>query len=210
MKKISILIVDDESLGRERVRTFLEDEDDAEEIPVIIFITAHDEPAIEAFEVHAFDYLLKPFRKERFLETLGRARQFLQKRRVVDLQEELLSMLSQGGAKPGYLNRLTVKTANRIIFVKVEDVDWLESAGNYVEIHTGDKTYTIRETMTALEEKLAPERFLRISRSHIVNLDAIDELKPLFKGEYAVVLRGGTQLTLNRGLKELQKRLEVL
>ena len=166
--------------------------------PAVIFVTAYDCYALPAFEVHAVDYLLKPFDRLRFRGALAWARTALRRERSeasADLPAASASELRHG-RKP--LERVTIKTAGRVFFLKTDDLDWVEAAGNYLRLHTGNATHLLRETMNNLEARLDPERFWRIHRSTLVNVDRIRELQPLFHGDYVVILRDGTELTLSR------------
>lgn len=249
---LRVLIVDDEPLARERIRSMLKDETDIEvvgecgdgakavaaiknlspdllfldvqmpgmdgfevlrqldraRLPVVIFVTAHDQHALKAFEVHALDYLLKPFKQARFRETLARARQTHADREAGKTSEALLKMLQGGGSQRGFLNRIAVKTGERTLFVRSDQIDYAESAGNYVVLHAGKENHVIRETLTALEESLDPKKFMRISRSTLVNADRIKEIQPLFKGEHVVILQNGKQLNMTRGVRELEDLLK--
>ncbi len=167
-----------------------------EQWPVTIFVTAYEQHALRAFEVHALDYLLKPFDQARFQTALQRARMQLQ--RTAAFNQQLLALLKDLKPDPKPLERLAIKTAGRVYFVTTAEIDWIEAADNYVRLHTGHESHLVRETMNALETKLDPARFVRIHRSTIINLERIKELKPWFHGEYIVILRDGTQLTLSR------------
>jgi two-component system LytT family response regulator len=171
-------------------------------MPVIVFVTAYDQYALQAFEVHAVDYLLKPFDAERFARALGRARKAIQVERGNGVDERLLRLLHDLKAPPGYLERIVVKTSGRLFFLRSDEIDWIESSGNYVSLHAGGETHLLRETMSALEAKLDPARFIRIHRTAIVRIDQIKELHPLFHGEYEVALRDDTRLTLSRGYRD--------
>jgi two-component system, LytTR family, response regulator len=177
-------------------------------MPFVIFITAYDQHALQAFEVHALDYLLKPFKQERFQKALERARAQLAKRGVQENDPGLAGLLQKLRAEQIYLNRFMIKSSNRVVFVKANEVDWIESAANYALLHVGDKTHLVRETMQALETKLCPRTFQRISRSAIVNLERVKELQPMGKGQYVIILNGGKQLTMTRGIRDLQTSLE--
>jgi two-component system LytT family response regulator len=178
------------------------------EMPLVIFVTAYDQHALKAFEVHALDYLLKPFKQARFKETVQRAREALSQRSVGEMSQKLLALLGQAKPEREHLTRIPVRTGDRTIFVKTDLIEYIESAGNYVVLHSGKDNHIVRETLTALEEKLDPKLFLRISRSTLVNLRQVQELQPLFKGEYALRLQNGKQLTMTRGLKEVQEALK--
>lgn len=169
----------------------------AERMPGIIFVTAYDTYALRAFEVHALDYLLKPFDRDRFRTALASARTRL--RSGTNLEDRLRALVN-GLERTGnrYLERIPIKKAGRIIFVDVEDVDLFEAEGNYVRAVAGERSYLFRESMTALEAKLDPKRFLRIHRSTIVRLDRIEQLEPLFQGEYRITLRGGQTVQSSR------------
>ena len=176
-------------------------------IPVVVFVTAHDRFALRAFEVHALDYLLKPFDAERFRNALERARDRVQGRQTGELSHrisELLADLRTGAKKQ---DRLAVKTGGKILFLRMAEIEWIEAADNYVNLHLGSEAHLHRETMAALEEKLPADKFMRISRSTIVNLERIRELQPLFHGEYAVIMRNGTRLTLTRSHRDKLQRL---
>ena len=180
----------------------------AKPLPAIVFITAYDKHALKAFEVHALDYLLKPFRQERFNQALQRARTQLAKPGTDEINPGLAALIEQLQAENNYLDRFMIKSSNRVVFVKAGDVDWIESAANYALLHVGDKTHVVRETMHALESKLSPKTFQRISRSAIVNLERIKELQPMGKGQYVILLANGKQLMMSRGIRDLQHALE--
>jgi two-component system LytT family response regulator len=175
-----------------------------ETMPAVVFTTAHDRFALKAFEVHAVDYLLKPFDKERFVTALRRAIDQVRRRQTGDLSQRLTALLADVRPEPKskYLQRIAVKSSGRVVFVKVDDIDWIEAADNYVSLHVASEEHLHRETMSALEGQLSPDKFMRISRSTIVNMDRIKELQPLFHGEYAVVLRSGAKLTLSRSYRD--------
>ncbi|HOW64728.1 MAG TPA: LytTR family DNA-binding domain-containing protein [Candidatus Paceibacterota bacterium] len=180
---------------------------ESEPAPVIVFVTAHDRFALRAFEVHAVDYLLKPFDRERFQMALIRALEQVRNREGNALARKLSDLLAdlKGGSKTP--ERLAVKSGGRVLFVNQSDIDWLESAHNYVEIHVGKQSHLLRQTLEAVEARLAPGRFVRISRSVIVNTDRIKELQPLFYGEYAVILQSGVRLTLSRRYRDKLEQL---
>jgi len=249
--KLRVVIVDDEPLGRERVRTFLAEAADIEVIaecndgaaavaaieeqrpdlvfldvqmprltgfevlealeldvlPVIIFTTAHDQHALRAFEVSAVDYLLKPFKGPRFQKALQRAREQLRTRNAPEAGRELGALAAHLRAGQGSVPRILVKSPERILFVKPQDIDHIEAAGNYLVLHAGKERHMIRETMAAMETRLAGAGFMRISRSGLVNLGRIRELQPLAAGEYCVILQGGARLNMTCPLRELQQRL---
>jgi two-component system LytT family response regulator len=257
--KMRVLIVDDEPLARERVRTMLAGHEDVEIVgeagdgksaieqvealapdlmfldvqmpeldglqvlealpqdkwPQVIFCTAYSEYAVQAFEVQAVDYLLKPFDRKRLEAALDKVRaRFAESKSSSGRQEELeekleglLQRLDDNGSQP---TRLLVKSAGRIVFVPLEEIDYFEAASNYVKVNVAGKTHLRRETMSNLEKLLEGYRFQRIHRSTIVNLERIRELQPLFHGEYAVILQDGTELTMSRGYREkLQERLGI-
>jgi two-component system, LytTR family, response regulator len=167
-------------------------------LPVVIFTTAYDEHALQAFDAHALDYLLKPFKPERFKQAVQRARA---------AARGLLELLSERPAPASQLTRLAVKTPGKVVFVSLENVDTIEAAGKYAVVHVGKENHVLRETMTSLESNLPPQRFLRISRSVIVNIDRIQELQPMFKGENVILLKNGKRYPTSRSLREIQQRL---
>jgi two-component system LytT family response regulator len=180
----------------------------AEQPPAVVFVTAYDEYALKAFEVHAIDYLLKPFGRDRFAQTLQHAREHLERRRAGDLGKRLMALVQDIKPEPQKLDRLVVKSGGRVFFLRTQEIDWIEAAGNYVRLHLGEDSHLFRETMNNMEGRLDLQRFVRIHRSRIVNTDRIKEMQPWFNGEYVVVLQNGTRLTLSRGYREkLQERL---
>ncbi len=177
-------------------------------MPIIIFVTAYDQHALKAFEVHALDYLLKPFKQDRFKKALDRARAQLAKGGAHETDPGLTAFIRKLRAEQSYLSRFMIKSSHRVVFIKPSEVDWIESAANYALLHVGDKTHIVRETMQALEVKLSPKQFQRISRSVIVNLERVKELQPMGKGQYVLILTSGKQLTMSRGIRDLQNALE--
>jgi len=173
-------------------------------VPVIIFVTAYDQYALKAFEVSALDYLLKPFDDARFHKALAQARRQIEQQDASELGRRLLTLMGTREIRldaPRYLTRLMVKTAGRVIFIRTDEIDWIEAYDNYVRLHVGGKSHLLRQTMNELEAALNPERFARIHRSTIVNLDRVKELHPHFN-EHLVILRDGTELKLSRTRKE--------
>jgi two-component system LytT family response regulator len=173
-----------------------------EGLPPVIFITAYDHYAVRAFEVHALDYLLKPFDRERFKAAIERAKRQIRRDDGSRLDARIVALLEQMREKPSYSERLVVKTGGRVFFLNTDEIDWIEAEGNYVNIHTNKKSYLLRETISSLEAQLDPKEFVRIHRSAIVRLDRIKELQPWSHGEYHVILNDGTQLTLSRSYRE--------
>ena len=179
-----------------------------ERSPAVVFVTAFDEFAVRAFEVHALDYLLKPFDRPRFLQSLDRAREAVRRRREGRLDDRLTALLAHLDTSRRYLRRVLVKTGSRTVLLRTSEIDWIESAGNYVRLHVGRERHLLRETMAALEDKLDPEQFVRIHRSTMVNLERVRELEPYFHGDHVLRLADGTKLTLSRTYRErLQERL---
>ena len=176
-------------------------------MPVVVFVTAHDKFAVKAFEVHAVDYLLKPFDKERFQAALKKARAQLKKSEGGELSERLSALLADLKPEARQADRIPVKASGRVLFVRTADIDWVEAADNYVTLHVGSESHMLRETMTALEGRLDPQQFLRISRSTMVNVERIKELQPMFHGDYVVVLRDGRKLSLSRGYRDKLQQL---
>lgn len=178
-----------------------------EQIPAVIFTTAYDQHAIRAFEVNALDYLLKPFKAARFQKALERVREQLCARGKPGGDHHLAGLLAslRQGAMGG--PRVLVKSPDRILFLKPEEIDHIEAAGNYLVMHVGKDRHIVRETMTAMEGRLAESGFMRLSRSIIVNLSRIRELQPLGPGEYCVILKSGVRLSMTCSLSELQTRM---
>lgn len=251
--RIRTLIVDDESLARDRLRQLLTKETEVELVgecadgrdavaaiqsakpdlvfldvqmpeldgfsvlaelsgkpmPVIVFVTAHDKFALRAFEVHAVDYLLKPFDRERFQKALGRALEQVKHREghaIIERQAALLAELKPAAKSP---ERLAVKSGGSVLWVNLVEVDWIGSADNYAELHVGAKSHLLRETLSALEARLDSEKFVRISRSLIVNVKRIKELKRLFYGGCEITLQDGTKLTLSRRYRDKLQQLGI-
>lgn len=241
---ISALIVDDEPLGRRKLRKLVEAdpelhlvgeaanadealalinrfnprlvfldvkmprksgfdllaEIDPERMPLVIFVTAYEEFAVRAFEVHAIDYLLKPYTAQRFTDAVQTAKRRSRGGVNEKLTERTLALLSE--IKTGYAERLMVKTRDALVLLHTRDIDWIEAQDKYVRIHAGADTHLMRETISSLEARLDPRRFVRIHRSYLVNLDRITKLEPWFNQEYQVVLRDGTKLMMSRGQRK--------
>lgn len=170
-------------------------------VPVVIFVTAYDQFALRAFEAHALDYLLKPYDDERFEAALQRARERIRQQQGTDLENRLRALLKEVRGDRGYLQRLVVPTGNRSEFVRTEEIDWIEAERNYVRLHVGGRAYLLRENLRGIESALNPAKFCRIHRSTIVNIDRIQAVESLFRGEYQVVLRDGTRLTSGRSYR---------
>ena len=181
----------------------------ADRMPAVVFVTAYDQHALRAFEVQALDYLLKPFDSERFQGALRRVRRQIDRAETGDIGQRLLALVRDlRPASQSRTDRLVVKSGGRLFFLRADEIDWIEAAGNYVRLHVGAEGHLLRETMNSIESRLNPEIFFRIHRSHIVNIERIKELQPWFNGEYVVILRNGARLTLSRGYREkLQERL---
>lgn len=195
-------------------------------LPVVIFVTAFDEHALRAFEVHAVDYLVKPFTAQRFRTAVDRARDALDRGRESH-EAGLLAMIerlssdkrelerrlsgepqdaghaSRTGDAGQWLERLQIRLDGRILFVRVGEVDWLESAGNYVRVHVGTDSYMVRESLTSLAARLDPARFARIHRTTVVNIDRVREIQPWFSGDHIVLLRTGAKLRMSRNYRGL-------
>lgn len=199
-------------------------------LPLVVFTTAYDQHAVRAFESHALDYLLKPIQPARFKAAVQRVRERLLERQAGETARGLLDLLaarqatapasdaspvvataiSPDSPTPGgpHLTRLTIRTPDKVVVVKTAEIQSIESAGNYVAVHVGKESHILRETLSALEAQLDPEKFLRISRAAIVNLDHVRELQPMFKGEHTVVLSNGQKLPMTRGLREVEQALK--
>ena len=199
----------------------------AKRMPVTVFVTAYDKYALRAFEAHALDYLLKPFDHDRFNSALQRAKTFVRQQKLGEISESLFAVLQDMKLKTGEspsaadnrkpesavqqepLDRVVIKSSGGIYFLKIEEIDWVEGAGDYLSLHSGSQTHLIRETMGNFHAKLDPRKFLRIHRSTIVNIDRIKDIRPLLKGEYVVTLTSGERLKASRGYRhELQRLLD--
>jgi two-component system, LytTR family, response regulator len=170
-------------------------------VPVVIFVTAYDQFALRAFEAHALDYLLKPFDDERFAAALDRARERIRQQQGGDLDRRLQSLLDQVRGDRGYLQRLVVPVGHRSVFIRTEEIDWIEAERNYIRLHVGGRSYLMRENLSHIESSLDPAKFCRIHRSTIVNVDRIKAVESLFRGEYLVVLSDGKKLTSGRSYR---------
>jgi two-component system LytT family response regulator len=175
--------------------------------PTIIFVTAHDQFAIRAFEVNAFDYLLKPFSVERLESTLKRAKEQIRKQDAGTAEDRLMTLLTELKGEGKYLKRLTVKDRGKIIFVGINEIDFIEAQGNYLELDLGETKHLIRMRLHQLEAKLSPQEFVRIHRSTIVNIDRIKEMHPLFNGDQTIVMKSGKKLTMTRNYRDKLKAL---
>ncbi len=249
--RLRTLIVDDEPLARERLRTLLGDYSDIELIgecedgpaaveaiarerpdlvfldvqmpeltgfqvlerlestpPGVIFVTAYDQYAIRAFDVHALDYLLKPFDRERFERALARARSNARDAgRRAELRRQLRALLDEAADHRAGPGRLVIRGRGRIHFVALEDIEYMEAAGNYVRIHSGEDTHLLRETLTRMVERLPAGEFVRVSRSAIVRIDQIDQLKPRGHGRYLIGMRSGASVGSGRSYADNVARL---
>jgi len=180
----------------------------AEQMPTVIFVTAYDQYALKAFEVNALDYLLKPFDRRRFQKTLERAKAMIRGLKNGNVNNQLLSLLDDLRREQNIPDRFIIKSGGRVVFLRVEEIDWMSTVGNYVRLQVGRDSHLMRETMTGMESKLDPVSFMRIHRSTIVNLDRVKEVQPWAKGEYVVIMRDGTRLIMSRRYRErLNERL---
>lgn len=252
MKRIRTIIVDDEPLARELLRSMLEAEMDlevvaeygngedavegilehepdlvfldvqmpeldgfgvvqavgTERMPVTVFVTAHDQYALKAFETHALDYLLKPFDDVRLQRTLRRAREGLHRAPMLEpVAHRVIALLDQLDARSRFVERLVIRTEGRASFLPVHEIDWIQGDGKQVAVHAGKQKHTVRDSMARLETQLDPSAFVRIHRSTIVRIDRIREVQPWFQGDYLVVLMDGTELNSSRGYRERLREL---
>lgn len=251
-----VLIIDDEPLARERVRSFLAEVPDppieiigecangtealeaivdkkpdvifldiqmpgmtgfevlralpADVAPAILFTTAHDEFALEAFDVNAADYLLKPYKLARFRQAVERARKAVESRTAGPANQRLTKWLDQRAPLPPGHRRILVRNADRVILVRLDEIDWIEAAGNYAVLHVGKSTHILRETMSHLESELPPDQFFRASRSAFVQIQRIRELQPLPGGQHVILLQDGQKVTMTRPLRDIQERIALL
>jgi two-component system LytT family response regulator len=179
-----------------------------DQLPEIIFTTAYEQYAIRAFELHALDYLLKPFDQARFKDAIKHAKERLRSRDQKDGRLQMNALLESIKNKPQYLDRLVIKAGGRITFLSTNEINWIEADDKYVHLHTGKISPMVRQTLNAMETQLDPRKFRRIHRSAIVNVERIKELQPLFSGEHSILLEDGTKLTLSRSYKD--KLFELL
>jgi two-component system, LytTR family, response regulator len=175
-------------------------------VPAVIFVTAYDEFALRAFDVHALDYLLKPFDADRLAAALARAKRQLAS--TGNAAGQLSALLDEWKEKRRHVSRLAVRSRDRMVFVPVDDIDYIEAAGNYLRLHAGAESHLIRDRIGELEAKLDPELFVRIHRSTIVNITRVREMHPMFNGDQLLVLKNGARLTVSRTFRV--KVLEVL
>lgn len=173
--------------------------------PCIVFVTAFDQYALKAFEVYALDYLLKPFDRERLQTTLQRVRDQLS-RQPAALQQRLDLLLRRLEERRPYPSRFLVRSRGRVRFLKAEEIDWIEASANYVELHAGSRSYLLRETMHGMQAKLDPEQFVRVHRSHIVNLDRIREIQPWSRNDFIILLDSGAQVKMSRRYRDNLER----
>jgi two-component system, LytTR family, response regulator len=175
----------------------------------VIFVTAYDNFALRAFDAQALDYLLKPYEDNRLREAVRRAKAYLgnmQDSQTAPLPRRAIDPVQQSALY--YRDRLAVRVGDELLLLRTDQVDWIEAADNYVNLHCGGETHTVRETMNALQKTLDPRKFLRVHRSAIVNVDRIKALQPWFRGDYRVVLHTGAILTLSRTYrKSLEDRI---
>ena len=169
-----------------------------EQMPAVVFVTAHDQYAIQAFEINAIDYLLKPVTEERFAQAMERAKLRIRHRPADEANRQIISLLETIASPRRYLKRLAVRLAGKTVFVEVEDIDWMEAAENYVQLHAGRSGHLLHVAMNTLEKSLDPEMFQRIHRSVIVNVRRIKELQPALHGEYVITLQNGVRLQSGR------------
>jgi len=170
------------------------------ELPSVIFLTAYEQHALRAFEVHALDYLLKPIDDERFSMAVRRARQVQDNGSRIQMVERMIDLLD--GETGRYVSRFPVRVGSRIQVVHTDDIEWIAAAGDYAELHCGGRCHLLRETMTALEQKLNPSQFLRIHRSRIVRANCVRELRPIDNREYLVKLSDGSEHRSSRTYAE--------
>jgi len=180
----------------------------AEQMPLVVFVTAYDQHALRAFDANALDYLLKPFSDERFEATMARVKTRLKERGLGQLGQRMLDMVSRIGARAGWLDRFVVKSGGTTRFIRAVDIDWIEAAGVYVSLHVGGAEISYRATLLELADKLDPVRFIRVHRSAIVNIESVLHLEPISHGEFEVVLKNGSHCRISRNYRShLERRL---
>lgn len=173
-----------------------------EHLPEIVFTTAYESYAIRAFELHALDYLLKPFDQVRFKAALKHVKERIHSQQLEDSRLQIGTLLESIKAQPAHLDRVVIKADGRITFLNTREIDWIEADDKYVHLHTREGSRMVRQTLGAMETQLDPTKFIRIHRSAIVNVERIKELQPLFSGEHSIHLENGTKLTLSRNYKD--------
>jgi len=177
----------------------------AEQMPLVIFATAFDEYALQAFDVCALDYVTKPIDRERFADAVRRARQRLTTPPAAsapDTKAQLQPLVEHLGRQSQRSARLAIKTEGRLLFLRTAEIDWVEAVDNYAKLHVGKETYTVRDTLSRLEQRLPAGRFLRVHRSTIVNVDRVKEIQPWFQGDWVLILHDGTRLTTGRSYRQ--------
>src|SRR5215831_12158860 len=177
-------------------------------LPQIIFPTAYEQYAIRAFDLHALDYLLKPFDQARFEDAMKHAKERFRSERRNEGRTQISALLESIKNQPQYVDRLVIKAGGRITFLSTNEINWIEADDKYVHLHTSKVSPMVRQTLSAMEAQLDPRKFRRIHRSAIVNVERIKELQPLFNGEHSILLEDGTKLTLSRNYKD--KLFELL
>ena len=178
-----------------------------ERMPAVVFVTAHDRYAIQAFEINAIDYLLKPVTEDRFAQALARAKSRLQSSSEDDTSRQIIGLLQTIASPQRYLKRLAVRSAGKTVFVDVEEIDWIEAAENYVQLHTSRARHLLHVPLNTLEKSLDPEVFLRVHRSIIVKIGRIKELQPGPHGDYVIILQNEVRLRSGRSYNEKLKAL---
>jgi two-component system LytT family response regulator len=171
--------------------------------PLVIFTTAYSEYAVKAFELQALDYLLKPFDRERFTRSIERTREALKEPDHSDVEERVRRLLAQIPGRPATAQQILIKDTDKTFFLSVDDIQRVSAAGNYVEVHARGKVHLVRDTLTTFIAQLDPSEFLRVHRSHVVRINFIAEMRPLFHGDYDLVLKDGATLSLSRRYKAL-------
>jgi two-component system LytT family response regulator len=168
----------------------------------VIFVTAYDAYAIQAFDANALDYLLKPFDADRFHRAFDRAKDRLRRNEAGPPPAQLASLLESLTRSRTTAERLAIRAEGRVYFLRVQDIDWIETAGNYVRLHAGKTAHLLRESLSSLETRLDRERFLRVHRTTILNVERLRELQPWFSGEFIAILHDGTRLKVSRGYRD--------
>ena len=183
----------------------------ADRMPLVIFATAYDEYALQAFDVCALDYVTKPIDRDRFADALRRAKTRLAATPAADASAQLQPLVAHLGRQQQRSARLAIKTDGRLLFLRTAEIDWVEAVDNYAKLHVGKETHVVRDTLMRLEQRLPAGRFLRIHRSTIVNVDRVREIQPWFQGEWVVILQDGTRLTTGRSYRQrLQRFIEEM
>jgi two-component system LytT family response regulator len=170
-------------------------------MPVVVFLASKEEQTSQLLDAHAMEYLFKPVERTQFQTVLQRSKEHLRRFSTSELKKQFKSLVQDARSQERYIEKIIVRSGDRVTLLRAEELDWVEAAGNYMRVHRQGEAHLIRQTMNDMEGRLDPQRFLRIHRCTIVNMERIKSLQPIFHGDYAVHLHDGTQLTLTRNYR---------